>query len=64
MNRGIDRQQIERVARMYRSNQDASRALGITIRSFNRLCHKYEVESPYYRHRRLLAEIRHPVAAA
>ena len=47
MNRGISRDQIERVARIYKSNQDASQALGITIRSFSRLCRKYEVESPY-----------------
>jgi hypothetical protein len=58
MVRGIERAQIERVARMYRSNQDASQALGITIRSFSRLCHKYEVESPHSRRRRTLSEAR------
>ena len=40
MNKGFTREQIERVARIYRCNQDASRALGITIRSFSRLCRK------------------------
>jgi len=65
MNRGISREQIERVARIYKSNQDASRALGITIRSFSRLCRKYEVESPYARKRRDLQELRkrHALAA-
>ena len=57
MNRGIERAQIERVARMYRSNQDASQALGITIRSFSRLCQKFAVESPYWRRRRALGEV-------
>jgi len=58
MNRGISREQIERVARIYKSNQDASLALGITIRSFSRLCRKYEVESPYDRKMRGIHEIR------
>jgi uncharacterized protein YjhX (UPF0386 family) len=58
MNRGISREQIERVARIYKSNQDASLALGITIRSFSRLCRKYEIESPYDRKMRGIHEIR------
>ena len=52
MNKGFSREQIERVARMYKCNQDASRALGITIRSFSRLCRKYEIESPFARRQR------------
>ena len=52
MNKGFNREQIERVARMYRCNQDASRALGITIRSFSRLCRKYDIESPFTRRQR------------
>ena len=64
MNRGISREQIERVARIYKSNQDASRALGITIRSFSRLCRKYQVESPYDRRSRMLHEFRGPRRAA
>ena len=49
MERGISREQIERVARIYKTNQDASQALGITMRSFGRLCRKYQVETPYAR---------------
>lgn len=49
MNKGFRREQIERVARMYKCNLDASRALGITIRSFSRLCRKYDIESPFAR---------------
>ena len=45
MNRGYDRDTIERVARIYKSNQDACLALGITLRSFGRLCNKYDVET-------------------
>ncbi|NKB71263.1 MAG: hypothetical protein GKR89_29675 [Candidatus Latescibacteria bacterium] len=52
MQRGISREQIERVARIYKSNQDASQALGINMRSFGRLCRKYGVETPYVRRRR------------
>ena len=58
MNRGFERERIERVARMYRQNEDASRALGITLRSFSRLCHKYEIETPYNRKRRRMREAR------
>ena len=58
MNRGFDQDTIERVARMYRSNGDASRALGITLRSFNRLCTKFGIETPYAKRRRQTAPIR------
>ncbi len=54
----ISRDRIERVARIYASNQDASRALGIALRSFSRLCRRYEVETPYARKRRRLQECR------
>ena len=57
MNRGFDQETIERVARMYRSNGDASRALGITLRSFSRLCNKYGIETPYAKRRRALAAV-------
>ena len=45
----ISRDRIERVARIYASNTDASRALGIALRSFSRLCRRYNVETPYAR---------------
>jgi hypothetical protein len=64
MERGISRERIERVARLYRSNQDASRALSITLRSFSRLCRKYDIETPYARHCRGLREYRQPGVAA
>ena len=54
----ITRDRIERVARIYASNQDASQALGIAMRSFSRLCRRYEVETPYARRRRRLGEYR------
>lgn len=41
--------QVERVARIYHSNQDASRALGITTQAFSRLCRQNGIETPYAR---------------
>lgn len=57
VNRGYDRATIERVARIYRSNQDASAALGITLRSFGRLCRKYGVETPYSKRMRQVEDV-------
>lgn len=58
MDKGITREQIERVARIYKTNEDASQALGIAMRSFGRLCRKYGIETPYIRKRRRLSEVR------
>lgn len=58
MNRGVARDTIERVARIYKNNQDASCALGITMRSFGRLCRKYGIETPYAKRCRVLQECR------
>ena len=54
--RGIERERLERVARMYATNDLASQALGITARSFSRLCRQHEIETPYARRRRQLRE--------
>ena len=65
MQKGITREQMERVARIYKYNQDASQALGITLRSFGRLCRKYGIETPYCRRQRHLKEdLFHTVAFA
>jgi hypothetical protein len=48
----IDPERIERVARIYASNQEASMALGIAPGSFSRLCRLYDIETPYARKRR------------
>ncbi|MGY8827603.1 MAG: hypothetical protein ACKVJG_27460 [Candidatus Latescibacterota bacterium] len=64
MNRGFSKEQIERVARVYNCNQGASSALGITIRSFSRLCRKYEIESPFDRKRRVSSRFRERAVAA
>ena len=42
----IDRERVERVARIYATSQDAGRALGIAAASFCRLCRKYGIETP------------------
>jgi len=45
----IARERIERAARIYRTCQDAGRALGITPGSFSRLCRLYGIETPHAR---------------
>ena len=49
MDKGITREQVERVARMYNSNQDAARVLEIDPRSFARLCRRHGIQTPYVR---------------
>ena len=50
--------EVERVARMYNQNKDASAALGISLRYFARLCRHYGVETPYARRQRRLQDAR------
>ena len=45
----ISREEVERCARMYRTNKDAAEALGIKSESFSALCRKYRLETPYKR---------------
>ena len=52
--------QIERVARVFHSNQDASRALGINPQAFSRLCHQNGIGTPYARMRRRRQRIPQP----
>ena len=42
----IERERIERAARIYPSSKEASRALGIAPGSFSRLCRLYGIETP------------------
>ena len=51
--RGMDRERIERVARVYATNEAAGEALGIRARSFSRLCRRFGIETPYARRLRL-----------
>lgn len=46
---GINLEQLKRVARMYHENGGAAAALGITARSFARLCREHGIETPYRR---------------
>ena len=48
MNR-ISKEALERVARIYKSNKDASRAIGLHPRSFARLCREHSIVTPYMR---------------
>ena len=54
----VSSQEIERVARIYNQNKDASAALGISLRYFARLCRHYGIEPPYARRRRRLQDAR------
>ena len=54
--RGMDRERIERAARVYATNEAASQALGIRARSFSRMCRRFGVETPYARRLRLRRE--------
>lgn len=53
----IEPERIRRAARIYASNQEASRALGIAPGSFSRLCRLYNIETPYARKRRRREEV-------
>ncbi len=48
----IDKERIERAARIYATNFDAGIALGIAPGSFGRLCRRYGIETPQARRRR------------
>jgi hypothetical protein len=52
----IEKDRIERAARIYASNDAAGSALGIAPSSFGRLCRRYGIETPQARKRRLRAE--------
>jgi hypothetical protein len=52
MVRTVNRDQVARAARLYHQNADASAALGVTPRSFSRLCRQLGIETPYARRRR------------
>ncbi len=47
----ISRGRLERVARMYKSNKEASQALGISLGGFGRACRRYGIDTPYVRNR-------------
>ena len=57
-NPSITRADVERVVRIYNSNQDAAAALGITSRSLSRLCRRFGVETPHARRQRQRREAR------
>ena len=54
----VTRDRIERAARVYRSNTDAARAMGIAHQTFVRLCREYGVETPGGRKSRLRREMK------
>ena len=46
-------EEVARVARIYRTDGAAARALGVAPTTFRGLCEKYDVETPHQRKRRL-----------
>ena len=52
----VTQEQVERVARIYKTNQEAAAALGIAMQSFARICRRFGVETPYLRRRRTQKE--------
>ncbi len=46
---GITLGQLRRTARLYHRNIEAAQALGITVRSFSRLCRQHGIQTPYAR---------------
>ena len=50
MNR-VTKDELQRVARIYKSNKEASIALGIHAGTFARLCRKHGILTPYVRQR-------------
>lgn len=45
----ISREVLERAARMYNSNKEASQALGVHPGSFARMCRRHGIATPYVR---------------
>jgi hypothetical protein len=48
----VNRDRLMRVARIYKTNKDAYRALGISPGVFTRLCREHDIETPLQRRRR------------
>ena len=51
LNGRTDPERIERAARIYSSNKNASAAMGITPGAFSRLCKRYGITPPHQRRR-------------
>ena len=45
----IDKEALERVARIYKSNKEASQAIRVHPRSFARMCREHGITTPYVR---------------
>jgi hypothetical protein len=44
--RDLQREQVERCSRMYKTNKFAADAMGVSTGSFSRMCKRYSIESP------------------
>jgi hypothetical protein len=48
----ITKDQLERIARLYKTNKDAGSAIGMHPGAFARLCRQHGILTPYVRQRR------------
>lgn len=46
---GIPAETLARAARLYKTNKEASAALGMSMRGFARACRRHGIETPYAR---------------
>jgi hypothetical protein len=49
----IDKERLERAARIYKTNKEASEALRISGETFSAACKEHDIETPYFRKLRL-----------
>jgi len=54
----LDPVRLERATRIYHSNEDAGRALGVSPGSFGRACRRFGIETPHLRQKRERQESR------
>lgn len=51
----MERNELERAARVYRTNKAAATAMGISATTFDKLCRKHGVETPHLRSQKVKA---------
>ena len=56
LNRDLQRKQVERCSRMYKTNKFAADAMGVSTGSFSRMCLRFNVESPNQKRDRIATE--------
>ena len=60
----VDSGRLERACRMYKSNLEAAKALGINTSTLSRLCREQGIETPFARNKKAREEARRDAPAA